>query len=215
MAWNSVAPLGSVSVRSNRSILGDNTTYIEKTMGNTAVANVTINNETIRDHFWDVDPNLDGHHRFIRSIGFTVATVPTDPLIGTGMDGVNYLKLTNGTVQNFYRNTTVDPSTGGDTIYQTSPMVLRGTKYLDSLSEQNIVAIPANCYGEILMYESVPTANGIFGSGVFYSNSTTTFTKSITNGPITFNSIGTNGLNISGRSAPLNTYKYVVTYRTF
>ena len=89
MPWNSTAPLGTVSVKANRQILQDNTTYIEDSMGNDVVG---TNNGTVRDHFWDVDPNLDGRHRFFQSVGFTVGGLPEDPVVGTGMDGVLFLK---------------------------------------------------------------------------------------------------------------------------
>ena len=94
MAWSSTAPLGTVSVKANKAILGDNTTYIETTMGNSVVGSNAV---TTRDHFWNVDANLDGRHRFIQSPAFTVGAVPADPVIGTGMDGVFYLKTKSAT----------------------------------------------------------------------------------------------------------------------
>jgi hypothetical protein len=110
MPWNSTFPLGSVSVRSNETIGQQNTTYTEVTMGNSIVGTNTV---TTRDHFWNVGANQDGRHRFIQSPGFTVGALPTDPVIGTGMDGVSFFKLLTAIqstaqqdVQPFYRNTT-------------------------------------------------------------------------------------------------------------
>ncbi len=110
MAWHSTAPVGSQSVKANRTILQDNTTYTEVTMGNSVVGTNAV---TTRDHFWNVGANEDGRHRFIQSPGFTVGGLPTDPVIGTGMDSVDYSKLklvaesaAQQDVQPFFRNTT-------------------------------------------------------------------------------------------------------------
>ena len=112
MPWNSTAPVGSVSVKANRTILGQNTTYIESTMGTSIVGTNTV---TTRDHFWNVDANLDGRHRFIQSPAFTVATIPANPVVGTGMDSVFYSKLklaaeavAQQDVQPFFRNATAN-----------------------------------------------------------------------------------------------------------
>src|SRR5690349_2957761 len=101
MPWNSNAPLGSVSVKANRTKLQENTTYIETTMGNTAVG---INNSSVRDHFWNVGADEDGRHRFMQSPAFTEGGVDSDPVIGTGMDAVEYVKVTNGRAERFHRN---------------------------------------------------------------------------------------------------------------
>lgn len=108
MPWNSTAPLGSVSVKANRTILQQNTTYTEITMGLSIVGTNTV---TTRDHFWNVGTNEDGRHRFIQSPAFTVASLPVDPVLGTGMDSVTYSKLklvaestSQQDVQPFFRN---------------------------------------------------------------------------------------------------------------
>jgi hypothetical protein len=108
MTWNSTAPLGSVSVKANNAILQANTTYIETNMGKSIVGTNTV---TTRDHFWAVDPNLDGRHRFIQSPAFTVGGLPTDPVLGAGMSSVLYSKLkvvaesaAQQDVQPFFRN---------------------------------------------------------------------------------------------------------------
>lgn len=108
MPWNTVAPLGTVSVKANKTILQQNTTYIETTMGNSVVGTNAV---TTRDHFWNVGSDEDGRHRFIQSPAFTVGGLPVDPVVGTGMDSVAYSKLklaaeavAQQDVQPFYRN---------------------------------------------------------------------------------------------------------------
>ena len=89
MPWNSTWPVGSISVKANRVVGQQNTTYIETTMGNSIVG---TNTTATRDHFWNVGTNEDGRHRFIQSPKFTVGGNPADPVLGTGMDGVRYIK---------------------------------------------------------------------------------------------------------------------------
>lgn len=108
MPWNSVFPLGSVSVKANRPIGQQNTTYTEVTMGNSIVG---TNTTSTRDHFWNVGSDEDGRHRFIQSPAFTVGSLPVDPVLGTGMDSVTYSKLklvaestSQQDVQPFFRN---------------------------------------------------------------------------------------------------------------
>ena len=110
MPWNSTSPLGSVSVKANKAPMQQNTTYIETTMGNSVVGTNAV---TTRDHFWNVGTNEDGRHRFIQSPAFTVGGLPTDPVVGTGMDAVTYSKTKTSTestaqqdVQLFFRNAT-------------------------------------------------------------------------------------------------------------
>jgi len=108
MPWNSTAPVGSISVKANRTILQQNTTYIETTMGTSIVGTNTV---TTRDHFWNVGSDEDGRHRFMQSPAFTVGGLPVDPVVGTGMDSVMYSKLklaaeavAQQDVQPFFRN---------------------------------------------------------------------------------------------------------------
>ena len=59
------------------------------------------------DHFWNVGANEDGRHRFIQSSAFTVGGAAENPVVGTGMDGVTYLrsdKTNTPRVQGYYRN---------------------------------------------------------------------------------------------------------------
>lgn len=91
MPWNSIWPVGTVSVKQNRTSGQQNTAYIEATMGNSIVGTNAVDT---RDHFWNVSANLDGRHRFMQSPVFTsTAVAPNDvyPVLGTGMDGVHFL----------------------------------------------------------------------------------------------------------------------------
>jgi len=215
MAWSSTAPLGSVSVKANRSILGDNTSYIETTMGNSVVG---TNTNTTRDHFWNVGSNEDGRHRFINSPAFTVGGLPTDPVIGSGMDGVLYLKTTNSRAEWFHRN-----SSG---IYQAVPSFLSRSIAVPSTSTyNNIIAVPANVYGQVAMYT---TALGKF-SGVtahFRSNGTIVETWGLTqsddstsaNVPLKFASgsdATTLFIKVRRSDASSATWNYRITYRAF
>lgn len=220
MPWNSTAPLGSSSVKANKPILGQNTTYIEDTMGKVVVGTNTV---TTRDHFWNVSSNLDGRHRFIQSPAFTstVVTVPPNtPVIGSGMDGVMYLRTTfDGSVQGFYRN--------GRNINQFIPALHTGDHSVTS-SFTNISlspAIPNNSFGEIFMYRDSPGkthgARGFFRAtsneveAWAYYQQTADDTVPAT--PIIFgNGSNASGLNIrvkvSGSATPA-TYHYIITYR--
>lgn len=110
MTWNAASPDGTISVKANRTQMNANNQYIQTTMGNSVVGTNTV---TTRDHFWDVGTTEDGRHRFIQSPAFTVGGLPTDPVVGTGMDGVGYYKTKTAAestaqqdVQPFFRNTT-------------------------------------------------------------------------------------------------------------
>ena len=142
MPWNSTSPVGSISVKANKATMQQNTTYIETTMGDSAVGTNAV---TTRDHFWNVGTNEDGRHRFIQSPAFTVGAVATDPVIGTGMDGVLYLKTTNSRAEGFYRN--------ASGVYQYIPSFLSGTVSVTSTSTYaTVVSVPANVYGEIWIW---------------------------------------------------------------
>lgn len=162
MTWHTTAPIGNISVKANRTILQDNFTYTEVNMGNEIVGTNTV---TTRDHFWNVSSDIDGRHRFIQSVGFTVGGNPEDPLIGTGMDGVMYLKKAStdiDRIEGFYRNT--------NGIYQFIPSFLQGTAIVGS-GYTTIVAIPKNVYGEVMMWT---TATGRYSAvwGFFRSDGT-------------------------------------------
>src|SRR3954470_10223630 len=164
MPWNSTFPLGSVSVKANRVIGQQNTTYIETTMGNSIVG---TNTNTTRDHFWNVGANEDGRHRFIQSPAFTVGAVAADPVIGTGMDGVLYLKsdgLASARIQGFYRN--------AQGIYQYLPAFITGTVTINGSGSgdwKTLSAVPAGSYGEVFMY--LNSSKSECQSGSFSTNS--------------------------------------------
>jgi len=161
MPWNSTFPLGSVSVKANRPIGQQNTTYIETTMGNSTVG---TNTNTTRDHFWNVGSNEDGRHRFIQSPGFTVGGNAADPVVGTGMDGVLYLKsdsLSSARIVGFYRN--------AQNIYQYIPTLLTGTINIPSSSNYvSMVTVPNNSYGEIFMYNTDSDTGSFSGQTGFF-----------------------------------------------
>jgi len=169
MAWTSVSPVGSQSVKANRPAMAANTVYIETTMGNVAAG---TNTASTPDHFWNISSALDGHHRHIRSPKFEKpAGTAADPAIGTGMDGVQYIKLVNSDVARvecFYRN-----SQG---IYQTSPSYITGT-FSSSSAYTNVgaTAIPINCYGEIFCIADGGTRKYV-QKGYFFSDTTKTYT---------------------------------------
>lgn len=217
MPWNSTFPSGSVSVKANETIGQQNTTYIETTMGNSIVGTNTV---ATRDHFWNVGSNEDGRHRFIQSPKFTVGGSAADPVIGTGMDGVLYFKTVStdiSRIEGFYRN-----SNG---IYQVFPSFVQGTRVVNSSgSYTTVVALPANCYGEIFMYT---TALGRFSAvrGFFRSNATTLEAWAYKN--LAEGSSGSvaalkfadgsdaSGLNLRARleEGAAATYNYRITYR--
>lgn len=149
MVWNSDWPVGTSSVKANQVTGNQNTVYIETTMGNDVVG---TNNNTVRDHFWDVDATLDGRHRFIQSVGFTEGGNPANPVLGDSMDTLLYPKTTNGSVQWFHKNIDADTN-----IYQVTPNQLTSTVVLTS-SYATVVAVPANVWGEIFMYATSGTS---------------------------------------------------------
>lgn len=208
MAWSTLFPNGNLSVKANEALGQGNTTYIEETMGDDVVGTNTV---TTRDHFWDVDPNLDGRHRFIQSPAFTEGGIPANPVVGTGMDGVNYLKTTNGSAQNFYR-------TSGGVIYQTSPNVLKGSVPLTINVTSDVVAVPDNCYGEIFMWADISSIR-LIQKGIF-SSSVTCFQSGLANGTST--NQGANNIQFLSAASSLyirakpiftGTWHYIVTYR--
>ncbi len=221
MAWTSISPVGSISVKANRSTMAGNTTYIETTMGNTAAGTVSA---STKDHFWNVSSNLDGHHRFVRSPKFeSPAGTQNDPDVGTGMDGVQYIRRVNsdvGRIECFYRN-----SQG---IYQTSPSFLTGSVSMPTSQSTytTVVAVPKNVYGDIFMYTTA-LGNKSVAKGFFRSNGSTVEAWALEyipegqNGGDTAlkfaNGSDAVGLNILGRRfsgvSGTQTYNYRITYR--
>lgn len=227
MVWNSVWPIGTVSVRANRTTGAQNTAYIEDTMGNT-VAGAFPQSAGTRDHFWKVSSDFDGRHRFIQSPKFeSPAGTATDPVLGTQMDGVTYLRkvsVTDTTIQGFYQN--------AQGIYQHIPTFLQGTVAITSSSTTtytNIITVPANVYGQIAMYQVNGLGVAVLGkySGVtahFRSDATTVEAWGITqsdqdtssNVPLKFgNGSKANGLMLMARRSDAGsaTWLYRITYR--
>lgn len=145
MAWVTNSPVGTLSVKDNRAQMNANNTYINTYLGNQSAFE---NLDTTRDHFWNIDSNRDGRHRFICSPAFTTSdgVTPTDPVVGAGMSAVLYLKTTNTQPQWFNR-------TSGNVIYQVSPNFISGS-FTSSANFTNIVAVPDDVYGEIHMWRN-------------------------------------------------------------
>lgn len=218
MPWNSTFPLGSVSVKANKAIGQQNTTYIEVTMGNSVVG---TNTNTTRDHFWNVGGNEDGRHRFINSPAFTVASVPADPVVGSGMNAVFYLKTTNTKPQWFTKTDVAS----GSIIYQVTPTQLTGTvNILSDSTYSTLVAVPANCYGYIFIYTTAQgqfsCQTGFFRSGAAlveaWSNEFRAQSEGDSSCSVKFgNGSDAVGLNIRARraSAAGTSWNYIVKYR--
>lgn len=221
MVWNSDWPVGTVSVRANRVTGNQNTTYIETTMGKSVVG---TNTDATRDHFWAIDPNLDGRHRFIQSPVFTDGVgAALNPVLGASMDAIIYAKTTNAEAQWFHKN--VD---NNDNLYQITPNQLLGTKVLTG-SYATVIAVPANVWGEIFMYATNGTANQSryrTVRGFFRSDATTVNTfayaylvegsSTATIGVKFGNGSDASGLNIRARSEEATTgltWNYIVWYR--
>ena len=216
MAWNSTFPLGSVSVKANRAIGQANTTYIETTMGNSPIG---TNTNITRDHFWNVGANEDGRHRFMNSPSFTVGGNPADPVVGTGMNAVWYLKVTNAIPQWFTKTDVAS----GSIIYQATPNFLSGTVSITS-SFGNIVAVPANVYGEIIIWRTTQgrttAQSGFFRSdaskveawGQYLGNEGSGATLNVKFG----NGSDSSGLDIRAKNEAAsgsNTWNYRITFR--
>lgn len=157
MPWNATWPLGAQSVKANRNPGQQNTAYIKATMGGTAIG---INTNSTRDHFWDIGSDEDGRHRFINSPAFTVGGNPADPVGGSGMDAVLYLKQTNAQFQWFTK------AVGSGLVYQVSPNTISGTVVLSG-SYANVSVVPANVYGDIVLWTTAgrhSAQNGFFRS---------------------------------------------------
>lgn len=214
MTWTATFPNGTLSVKANRIIGQGNTTYTQVTMGNT-VANTT-NQPNIRDHFWNVSANNDGRHRFINSPAFTIGGIPTVPEIGTGMDGVLYLKTTTDRAEWFHRNQQGN--------YQVTPSVEYGTVAISNSFINIGSALPANVYGKIFLYNDT---NKLVQTGSFYTNATLAYCfsnrQSFKNTSNSYaielsNSTDSVSLFIRGQRGNLGssadgTYNFIITYR--
>lgn len=97
MTWNKTWPVGSDSVKNNRTTGAQNTTYIDTTMK--------------LDHFWN-EANLEGRHNIVHMPKQETGGNPVDPTsLPTGLDGAVYVKKktaiespNNEDVQLFYLN---------------------------------------------------------------------------------------------------------------
>lgn len=167
MPWHSTAPVGTISVRANRPILQDNTSYIETTMGNSIVG---TNTNTTRDHFWNVGADEDGRHRFINSLAFTVGGNQADPILGAAMDCILYprrVSVDDQQTQYFYFNST------NASIYQVTPSIRYGTVVITGSFASIDTPIPPNVYGDIFLFRATDSGDQTFQLGTFHSTATT------------------------------------------
>lgn len=219
MVWHSLFPVGSVSVRANKSIGQDNTTYIETTMGNTIAG--TDNSDT-RDHFWAVSVTLDGRHRFIQSPKFEApAGTAADPVMGAGMDACIFFRNVNadvGRVEGFYK--TSDLPTGNyPNRYQFIPSFMSGT-FAVTNTFSTITAIPKNVYGEIYMSRVASSGSNTIQSGWFQSGnaslSAVAYTESDSSGAplnsLIFTDSGFN-LQVKTKSGAVGNWNFQIIYR--
>src|SRR6185436_13453973 len=136
MTWSSTFPSGTVSVRANRTIGQGNTTYIENTMGNVPIG---TNLNTSKDHFWNVDANLDGYHR---KLNFPI--LPSDALpANASLARVVYCVTVNNSTQLFTNGTNNIANR-----YQVTPGYSIGGAVVGANYANFSGALPANVYGE-------------------------------------------------------------------
>ncbi len=221
MTWSTTAPDGSKSVKANKSIIQDNFTYIQQTMGNQVVG-TNPSPQTALDHFWNIGANEDGHHRFIQTVGFVDSTpqVSAIPVRSAGMDCVLYAKETNDTVQWFHKNEDVNTN-----IYQVTPTQLKGTIVLTA-SYTNVVAVPGLVYGEITMFTDT-LGSTTMGRGFFKSTAARcdawAYGQNINDADAEESNLKfgngnafVSGLNIRARTSEATaglTWNYIITYR--
>ena len=204
----------------------DNTTYIETTMGNSVVG---TNTNSTRDHFWDVGSNEDGRHRFFQSLGFTVGGVAADPVVGTGMDGVIYLREVLGRIQGFYRNNSGGLNNG---IYQFIPAYIIGTMIISGGGSGDWVtlsAVPSGSYGEIYMFKDSDLSLvqfGNFSTSIGVGANVRAYSSRIKQNGVSddymieLRNDGSSGLNIQARRGDSGSgfdgiWNYRITYRSF
>lgn len=219
MAWHTTEPVGTISVRANRTILQDNTTYIETTMGNSIVG---TNTNTTRDHFWNVGADEDGRHRFINSLAFTVGGNQADPVLGANMSCILYARrasIDDQSTQYFYYNST------NSNKYQVTPSYVVGTHVVTG-SYTLLATVPENVYGEIFMFRTLADGNLTLQLGYFKSTggggaqvAPIALKGIIPNGSsdvvaLNFNHDGALGITVKAEDASAgNTWEYRITYR--
>jgi hypothetical protein len=171
MPWNSIAPLGSVSVKANRTRVQQNTTYTELTMGNSIVG---TNNNTVRDHFWNVGANEDGRHRFIQSPNFTsTAASPNNvfPVLGAGMNIMMVPLVSAGGSVEWWRKNIDSNTDNNNANWQITPRFIVGAVNITSSSTYvTLTTLPQNVWGEIFMFYDGDYSRSASG---WFSSSTT------------------------------------------
>jgi len=168
-----------------------------------------------KDHFWNIGTDEDGRHRAINMENYadTAVGAPIAAPIAAGMDGVIYLQTTSGRVQGFYRNV--------NGIYQFIPAFIVGTAAINS-SYTNIVSLPDNTYGNIIMFKADSGENVAFGSfkavgGVCQAYAAAIFPGNSSTAVVNLrfgNGDQASGLNFRARTsnASAGSYQYRITY---
>ena len=171
--WNSTAPDGAQSVKSNESILQDNTTYIETTMA--------------IDHFWDAGGTKDGHHQFVQTEATNIddTSLETNATLATGMDGVYYSRFktsTESTAQQDCQPYFINETGGGPTtnilqllgiracvVFNVTASAISSTPY-----KHNVSSVSRNATGDytISFSTSLPSINYLAFSGGLRDNAT-------------------------------------------
>lgn len=85
MPWHAVWPMGTDSVRTNRTPGQENTAYLDTTLK--------------LDHFWNEGADESGHHKWAQTVATNDATpaVATNVALATGMDLVYYSRFKTAT----------------------------------------------------------------------------------------------------------------------
>ena len=137
MSWSSTAPDGTKSVKDNRPILADNTTYIETTMK--------------KDHHWNEGIPLSGHHNVIQQSNHTTNLPrPIAPLNGElYVRTVSLAAGNENSSQLFY----LQEFSGYPLAYQVTPAYLTGSTALTG-TFATVVTVPKNVYGTIYIWRN-------------------------------------------------------------
>jgi hypothetical protein len=153
MTWNSVWPIGNVSVKANEIPGQQNTAYIEMIM------NV--------EHIWNKSSGLNGYHVHVAK---PIITGP--PQVNIGIGGVEWLQQASPTTP---RQAAMFQEQTDFTVVQYIPFYVMPFQVNLTGSFVAIpITLPQNVYGEIFLWQD--QASGNFGrilqTGTFITNST-------------------------------------------
>lgn len=199
MVWTRIVVDDTKSVAFNATTLNGNAAYIEDSMQ--------------LDHYWDEGSNLDGHHRVVQ-----MPNEASDPSLATDMDAAFYVKDdADSKTVGFFRS--------AEGVYQFVPRFASGTVSLPNTNLTTITAVPANVYGEIVMWTTASSGTIQVQSGFFVSNGTQVFgwsnsmiastSATVTTLVALDNLVGTATLNLGCRreGGAAGTWYWRITYR--